>query len=472
VQFESWFRSLRFRLSFWTSLVLITLVGMTLLGLRAGMQLALEHELDLLILEDAREMAMYVENFRNTPDAINEELRRKSLSHEERNWFGQIVGSKGEVLFRTPSTPENFPPKSLGKKGPISFERFRVVEYSTDNIGPGTVRILVGSSVDFINEDISLLGDMMLVAWLAIVIVAPLTGYWLAGRATRPLRQILITADKLQPRRMSERLPLSGAGDELDRLCIVINNMLDRLANYLDRQRTFLANAAHELRSPLAAMRAGVEVTLERDRSAPEYRGILEETAEQCSNLTTLVNQLLLLAETDARHLDASNTTVRLDVLAQKTISMFQGVAEQCQIDLTTDLQPVTICGHAHHIRPVLNNLVDNALKYSNPGDSVHLYVGIEQNDPSMGLLAISDTGTGISAEDLPKLFDRFYRTDQARAKDGRRNGTGLGLPIAQSIIEAHGGTIQVDSALGKGTRIEVRLPLAPQVIAGMKKGE
>lgn len=447
--------------------MLITLVGVTLLGLRAGMRLALEHELDLLILEDAREMAMYVENFRNTPDAINEELRRKSLSHDERNWFGQIIGSKGEVLFRTPSTPENFPSKALGKKGPISFERFRVVEYSTEKIGPGTVRILVGSSVDFINEDISLLGDMMLVAWLAIVVVAPLTGYWLAGRATRPLRQILISADKLQPRRLSERLPLSGAGDELDRLCIVINNMLDRLANYLDRQRTFLANAAHELRSPLAAMRAGVEVTLERERSAPEYRGILEETAEQCSNLTALVNQLLLLAETDARHLEASQTTVRLDELAKKTISMFQGVAEQYQINLTMDLHPVTICGHNHHIRPVLNNLVDNALKYSNAEDSVHIQVCIDPDDHNMGLLAISDTGTGISAEDLPKLFDRFYRTDQARAKEGRRNGTGLGLPIAQSIIEAHSGTIQVESTLGKGTRIEVRLPLAQPETVG-----
>lgn len=463
MQFESWFRSLRFRLSFWTSFVLITLVGVTLLGLRAGMRLALEHELDLLILEDAREMAMYVENFRNTPQAIIEELRRKSLSHEERNWFGQIIGPKGEVLFRTPSTPENFPDKALGKQGPISFERFRVVEYSTEKIGPGTVRVLIGSSVDFINEDISLLGDMMLVAWLAIVVVAPLTGYWLAGRATRPLAQILISASKLQPRRMSERLPLSGAGDELDRLCIVINNMLDRLANYLDKQRTFLANAAHELRSPLAAMRAGVEVTLERERSAPEYRGILEETAEQCSNLTALVNQLLLLAETDARHLEASSSSVRLDELVKKTVSMFQGVAEQYQIELTTNLFPVTIRGHTHHIRPVLNNLVDNALKYSNPKDSVHIHVAVDPDNPVMGLLVISDTGTGISPEDLPKLFDRFYRTDQARAKDGRRSGTGLGLPIAQSIIEAHGGTIQVDSTLGKGTRIEVRLPLAPQ---------
>ena len=444
--------------------MLITLVGLTLLGLRAGMRLALEHELDLLILEDAREMAMYVENFRGTPDAITEELRRKSLSHEERNWFGQVIGSKGEVLFRTPSTPDNFPAKALGRQGPISFERFRVVEFSSDKIGPGTVRILVGSSVDFINEDISLLGDMMLVAWLAIVVVAPLTGYWLAGRATRPLRQILISADKLQPGRMSERLPLSGAGDELDRLCIVINNMLDRLANYFERQRTFLANAAHELRSPLSAMRSGVEVTLERVRTAPEYRGILEETAEQCSTLNALVNQLLLLAETDGRHLEASTTTVRLDELAQKTISMFQGVAEQYQIDLTADLLPVTICGHSHHIRPVLNNLVDNALKYSNPRDSVHIKVGIDPENPNMALLEIRDSGTGISPEDLPKLFDRFYRTDQARAKDGRRSGTGLGLPIAQSIIEAHGGTIQVDSSLGRGTRIEVRLPIAPVV--------
>ncbi len=458
---DSWFRSLRFRLTFWNSLVLLVLVGLTLLGLRAGMSLALEHELDLLIKEDARETAMFLERFYATPDAITEELRRKSLSHEERGWFGQIIGSKGEVLFRTPSTPVAFPQEALNTQRPVSFERFRVVEVTTEKLGQGMGHVVVGSSIDFIQGDMDQFDELILVAWLLMVIIAPGTGYWLAGRATRPLGEILRTAERLQPKRLSERLTLSGAGDELDKLCFVINGLLDRLATYFERQKTFLANAAHELRSPMAAIRAGVEVALQRDRTAAEYREILEETAEECQNLSMLVNQLLLLAETDGRQWDAVTPPIRLDELARQTVSMFQGVAEQNQIELIADLLPVSVGVNIHHLRPILNNLLDNALKYSNPGDTVRFNVGVDPHCDSLALLTIKDTGPGIPPEEIPKLFDRFYRTDIARSKDGNRTGTGLGLSICKSLVEGHDGTITIESELGKGTRVFVRLRLA-----------
>ncbi len=461
VSTDSWFRSLRFRLTFWNSLFLLVLVGLTLLGLRAGMSLALEHELDLLIKEDARETAMFLERFYATPDAITEELRRKSLSHEERGWFGQIIGPMGEVLFRTPSTPATFPRTALDSKGPSSFGRFRVVEVTTEKLGQGLGRVVVGSSIDFIQGDMDQFDDLILIAWLLMVIIAPGTGYWLAGRATRPLGEILRTAAKLQPNRLSERLSLSGAGDELDKLCVVINSLLDRLATYFERQKTFLANSAHELRSPMAAIRAGVEVALQRDRTASEYREILEEMAEECAGLSTLVNQLLLLAETDGRLWDEVTPPVRLDDLARQTVSMFQGVAEQNQIELVANLQPVSVGVNIHHLRPVLNNLLDNALKYSNAGDTVHFHVGLDPLCEGLALLSIQDTGPGISPEEIPRLFDRFYRTDIARSKDGNRTGTGLGLSICKSLVEGHKGTITIESELGKGTRVLIRLPLA-----------
>ncbi len=428
------------------------------------MSLALEHELDLLIKEDARETAMFWERFHATPEAITEELRRKSLSHEERGWFGQIIGPKGEVLFRTPSTPISFPQGALDSNGPVSFGRFRVVEVSTEKLGLGVGRVVVGSSIDFIQSDMDQFDDLILVAWLLMVIIAPGTGYWLAGRATRPIGEILRTAEKLQPGRLSERLSLSGAGDELDKLCLVINSLLDRLTTYFERQKTFLANAAHELRSPMAAIRAGVEVALHRDRTAPEYREILEDTAEECAGLSMLVNQLLLLAEMEGKLWNEVTPPVRLDDLARQTISMFQGVAEQNQIQLVPNLLPVSIGVNIHHLRPILNNLLDNALKYSNPGATVFFHVGVDPNGSDSALLSIQDTGPGISPDELSKLFDRFYRTDIARSKDGNRTGTGLGLSICKSLVEGHKGTITIESALGKGTLVLVRFPIATEV--------
>ncbi len=458
---ESIFRSLRFRLSFWNSLVLILLVGLTLLGLLAGMGYALEHELDLLLTEDATEMVMMVERLYPNWDAIAEEMSRKALSHDEREWFGQILGPDGTLMRKTQSVPEGLTPTPLRRRTPASFEEFRIVELPTKKIKPGPYFVCVGSSVQFVKEDIDRLSRSILIAWLAILVVAPLSGYWLAGRATRPLGDIIETASRLQPRHLSERLVLSGAGDELDQLCQVINNLLDRLATYLANQREFLANAAHELRSPLAAMRAGVEVSLDRDRSPDEYRQSMEETVEQCANLSILVNQLLLLAETDSRDINPQGISTPLDALARRICSMFEGVAEQRGIKLLYDIQEVQVQGNINHLRPVLSNLVDNALKFSRSGDIVEVRVGPDPNNPDFARISVADSGEGIPTDDLPRVFNRFFRGDQSRTQEGPKTGTGLGLSICHSIVQAHGGTITVTSSPDKGTRFDVLLPIS-----------
>lgn len=444
-------------------MVMILLVGLTLLGLAAGLKYALEHELDLLIKEDAEEMVLLAERYFPNLDGITEEVKRKVLSHGERHWFGQIIGPKGEVVVRSSSTPEDFPNSALFRKGPVSFAGFRVVELTTKNIKNGPLYVCVGSSVDFVREDVDRLSRIMLVAWLAILVIAPLTGYWMAGRATGPLGDIIQTASRLQPQQLSERLVLTGAGDEIDKLCTVINGLLDRLAIYLENQRQFLANAAHELRSPLAAMRAGVEVALDRDRTASEYRQSLEETEEQCANLAVLVNQLLLLAETDARDLKPHLASTSLDKVVQKTCSMFEGVAEQRGIKLICDAHQVQVKGNIHHLRQIVSNLVDNALKFSRSGDNIMVRVGPDPNQPQFARITVSDTGEGISQEDLPRIFNRFFRGDQSRRKDGPKTGTGLGLSICSSIVEAHGGKISVTSNPEYGTCFDVWLPVCQQ---------
>jgi heavy metal sensor kinase len=295
---------------------------------------------------------------------------------------------------------------------------------------------------------------------LVIAIIAPLGGYWLAGRATQPLAEIIQTAARLRPSDMRKRLRVRGTGDELDQLSLTINRLSDRIGNYLDRHREFIANAAHELRSPLAAIQSSVEVALGSDRSPTEYKELLDSIMTECQQLAKLVNQLLQLAENDAGQLELPNEPVRLDEALERSMDMFRAVAEDRGIRLrTAELDPAPVPGDLTRLRQVVNNLVDNAIKYTPAGGEVT--VSLRRIPERMLVeLCVADTGPGIAPEDLPHVFERFYRASRARTR--REQGTGLGLSICQSIVQAHGGQIRVARTGPDGTTFVVLLPTTP----------
>jgi signal transduction histidine kinase len=293
-----------------------------------------------------------------------------------------------------------------------------------------------------------------------MLVLSPLGGYWLASRATEPIAQINALAAQLQPSKMGDRLPLRGTGDELDVLSETINSLLDRIASYLDRNRQFVANAAHELRSPLTAIQSTVEVALNADRKIDEYKELLDEIVVECSDLRLLVNQLLLLAEADTEASPTGYEAVNLAKTVAKSIDMFRDAAEEQGVALSAErLDSVQVRGHAGRLRQVVNNLIDNALKFNRPGGSVTLDLRAAPLHNAVSL-RISDTGIGISEQDLPHVFDRFYRGHAAaQARGTHRSGNGLGLSICKAIVTAHGGTIEVESTPDKGTTITVMLP-------------
>jgi len=294
-----------------------------------------------------------------------------------------------------------------------------------------------------------------------ILVVAPFSGYWLAGRATRPLARIISTAGRLRPSHIEERLPIRGTGDELDQLSLQINRFLDLLGDYLERNREFVANAAHELRSPLAAVQSSVEVTLNSDRTIAEYQDMLCEIADQCGQLRVLVNQLLLLAETDAASFPLlQKRPVRLDQLVEKSVDMFRGAAEERGINLVCNIREVSmIQGDGDRLRQVVNNLIDNSLKFTPRGGrvTVSLWSDLDHNQAS---LQVVDTGIGISADDLPHVFERFYRGDKSRQRENAAHGNGLGLSICKAVVLAHGGVIHAESSPGNGATFSVVLPM------------
>jgi heavy metal sensor kinase len=457
--------TLRFRLTFWNTVGLLLLGAGTLVGLRQGLHVTLSRDLSRLTVEDAAEVALVVDRYYPDVAAVSGALDRKARSHTDRGWFGQVLDGGGGVVAESDAAPAlawpaGDPLRGYPADGPFDLGKYRVLQRPLDGPGRPPLTIRVGSSLKFVTEDVDTLTRVIVLVAGAILLVAPPVGYWLAGRATRPLQTIIATTDRLRPGALAERLPIRGTGDELDQVSATINGFLDRLADHLTRQRDFVANAAHELRSPLTALRTAVEVALQRDRSPAEYQDLLADLAEEATALSSLINQLLLLAEGDAERLKPGAGVVPLDALAARTVDMFQGVADQRGVALAvTRAEAVAVRGDAAHVRQVVQNLVDNAVKFTPPGGRVEVEVG--PNGPGRAELRVRDTGVGIAPADLPHVFDRFFRADRARSRQGEARGTGLGLSICRTIVTAYGGRLAVDSTPGEGTTVTVDLPQA-----------
>jgi signal transduction histidine kinase len=455
-------RTLRFRLTVWNTAMIVVLLLATLAGLRAGLRWTLQRELDATLTQDVAEAQLAFEGHWPNTGPVAELLDRKALTHNQRTWFALLLDTGGNNVWATRNSPQLAPaPVAPLWREPFDLGGYRVAQCGVKPHGCPPMVVRVGCSRAEVDEDVTRLSDMLLVAGAVVLVVAPLGGYWLAGRATRPLGDILQTADRLRPNRLVERLPLRGSGDELDHLSATINGLLDRLADHLRRQREFVANAAHELRSPLAAMRTAVDVALAHDRTAPEYRELLAELAEHCSALGGLVKDLLLLAEGEAG-MQATETMARLDKLANRAADMFRGVAETHGIVMQVGpLEPAPVRGGEAHLREVIHNLLDNALKFTPAGGRVSLAVTrVPGPGPGWASLQVADTGCGIPAADLPHVFERFYRADKSRQR-GQAGGSGLGLSICQAIVTACGGRVTLDSHEGAGTTATVLLPLA-----------
>jgi signal transduction histidine kinase len=460
---SDWFGTLRFRLSAWNTAVVVVTALMALIAVREGLRYTLIREADQLLLEDLAELSLAVQEFYPDVEQIHEEMNRKAKGHEQRNLFVQILDRQGTDVWSSIHTPRTMMVRSAFAADllPQTIDGYRVAQREVALPALPAYTLRVGASLAYVEQDIAKLTQLMLLVGAALLIAAPLGGYWLAGRATQPLGQIIHTAANLHPSQLEERLPVRQSGDELDQLSATINGLLDRIAAYLQHNRELTANAAHELRSPLAAIRSTVEVALNAPRTPQEYQELLCDIVEQTSDLSHLVNQLLLLAETDTTDARSRKDAVRLDQLAARAVDMFQGVAEERGIQLRCpELTPLTVLGDASRLREVINNLIDNSLKFTPAGGAVR--VSLELDAPThLARLSVLDTGAGIAAEDLPHIFERFYRGDRSRARESPTRGNGLGLAICLAVVESYGGRIAVESTAGRGSLFVVTLPAA-----------
>jgi signal transduction histidine kinase len=459
-------RTLQFRLLMWNAGVVLLTAAVTLAALREGVRFALLHEVDQLLLEDLHEVELMLNNSPIDYRDLYEALDQRAEGHLQHGWFVSFLGTSEVPVWSSDNTPalnfERRPP--LDESVPTTLGDFRVVEHRIRNSRDNIVSVRVGTSLQPMRRELNRIDRQVAIAAGIVLVLAPLLAFWLAGRATQPLAEMIHTASRLRPSHLEERVPIRGTGDELDQLASTINNLLDRIAQHLERKQDLLANAAHELRTPLAAIRSSIEVTLNEPRSTETYEELLGEVIEESATLEALVNQLLLLSEAEAHSEPQCMQLVRLEQAVRRSVEMFDGVAESRGLTLSAELDPCTVSGNYDHLRQVVNNLLDNAIKFTPPGGSIRVSLH-PRRELQIAELRVTDTGRGIAPADQERVFERFYRSKPTAGEtNGRWGGTGLGLSICEAIVVAHKGQISLTSQPGEGTTVVASLPLANNI--------
>jgi two-component system, OmpR family, sensor kinase len=277
-------------------------------------------------------------------------------------------------------------------------------------------------------------------------------GWWIAARAIKPIGEISSTAIKISAGDLSQRINVAEAESELGQLAAVLNATFARLEAAFAQQQQFTSDAAHELRTPVSVMLTQAQAALNRERTAPEYRETVEACQRAAQRMRRLIESLLALARLDA----GQEVLKRLQFDFSKTVSdcveLVKPMAEERGVKISTALEPVEITGDSERLAQVVTNLLINATQYNRAEGEVKVTLELQNG---FAVLTVADTGAGIPPEDLPRVFERFYRAEKSRTAAGN---SGLGLAISKAIVEAHGGGIEVASELDRGTIFTVRL--------------
>ncbi len=357
-------------------------------------------------------------------------------------------------------TLDNSFSRSLSKSG-----KLRMVTYPVLDNGIPRYLVQVASNTAAVDDSLFQLRVLLFISVPLTILLAALGGYYVARKAFDPIDRIIRTAQSISAEHLDKRLEKGDVDDEISRLSTTLNDMFDRIEEAFKLQKQFTADASHELKTPLTILLGEIEVALKNPRTSDDYQNTLRSAVEEIRRITNIVDDLLTIARLESGQLPLQKHPVRVDELMLDAVSRVSGYAIQHGIIVNYEVQnlsahdneEVFVQGDRDKLLSVFINLLDNAIKYSKSSGTIGVVQKIEDK---FVRLEIIDKGIGISAKDLPHVFDRFYRADKSRSADGTQRGSGLGLSISRFLVQAHGGTINVASREGKGTTVNVRLPI------------
>lgn len=320
-------------------------------------------------------------------------------------------------------------------------------------VGPGVI-LQVGHSMESYTRIIDAFRGIFLVTMALLIGLATGVGWFMARRAVSGVEAITRTAQGISGGTLEKRVPVKGRGDEIDQLAMTFNQMLDRIQLLVAEIRQMGDDIAHDLKSPLARIRGMSEIALTTGKSRAEYEAMAASVIEECDRLLAIINTMLMISRTEAGVEKPSREKIDLTNLVREACELFAATAEDRGLTLACAVpEKCRIEGDARMIQRLLSNLLDNAIKYTPAGGRVD--VTLVEREERGATLRVKDNGIGISAEDLPHIFDRFYRGDRSRSE----SGVGLGLSLARAIARAHGGEITVESRPGEGSVFTANLP-------------
>ena len=402
---------------------------------------------------------------RGGPDLLRREIQRVQLSGIEGPLFVRAVTRAQEVvLVSMPDRWREFDPTQLSTPPLAGGQAWAALETGGEDghllevlsvrLADGTL-FQVGKSTEHRAEILRRFRRALLFALAAILLIGGAGGAMLTRSALQPLRALADTISGiLRTGRTSARVPVQPPGDAFGDLVVLVNGMLDRIDAVVGGMRGALDNVAHDLRTPMARLRGTAESAL-ASNDPVVLRGALADCVEESDRIMAMLNTLMDISEAETGTMALQKTRTELAQLVAQTVDLYEDVAEEAGVEIHTKIAPqVAVEADVNRLRQVLANIVDNAVKYTPRGGSIEISAG---QDGEMAWLRVSDTGSGITPEELPRVWERLYRGDKSRST----RGLGLGLSLVKAIVEAHGGRVTIHSTPGAGTTVEVRLPVS-----------
>jgi heavy metal sensor kinase len=423
--------------------------------------------------EDLRQRLQVIQRFieRVATNFSQEDLRYELREHSGLRPGGdllQVSDAQGNWVFRSASIRNYDIPQPTGDLTAPRYETrifngalLRLVSAKAGVAG-SSYTVQLASPLGQVFDVLHRLQWLLLLSIPVVLILATMGGYWMSRRALAPVDLITSTARSISEHNLSKRLTRLQTGDELQRLAETFNQMMDRLEEAFRRITQFTADASHELRTPTALIRTTAELSLRRDRDKTEYREALTQVLDEANRMGVLIDSLMTLARMDSGAETLGFTEVDITSIFREASLAGQSLARSKQIQFDREISdtPILVSGDAHALRRLFIILIDNAVKYTPSGGRVFIALNASGDD---AVAEFRDSGIGISEEDLPFIFERFYRADKARSGE---TGAGLGLSIARWIAEAHRGSIRVESVVGRGSTFEIRIPVVTKAAA------
>jgi signal transduction histidine kinase len=395
-------------------------------------------------------------------ESVLVEIADEAESEDPQEDFYRLFNFKGDMLFTTdmsfwgPIDKKNILLKM--QSGGLSYtiqtqtfeERDDEARMITAIIGPDSV-LQLGESLEEVDEYLDVFFRLFSILVISLIVVSTIIGWLLARRATIDMQEVTETAEQISRGAYDRRVKVKGRYREIERLSATFNRMLDRIRRLLNSMKEINDNIAHDLRSPLARIRGIAEMSLLKEKSIDAYREMAASTIEECDTLIGMINTMLDITEAEAGVNGVQAEEFELTALIQEACELFRPIAEEKKINLKTDLpESLTMISDRKKMQRIVTNLLENAIKYTPKGGRVAVSAAARNGEVR---IEFEDTGTGISENDLPHIFERFYRCDRSRSQ----GGVGLGLSLVKAYTESINGTVHVESTLNQGSRFELR---------------